>query len=256
MLSLKIDKISIYDHKEIEYNLIESHDLEFILKYPKDGIYYHIFMYDNKYDILAAYINLNSDYDEEVVEYKPPKIDKDSFVRFKVDLYTSKTLSGTITSSLRETYDMRRHIDAFGLKLSQRIIFYVDYAYNPYVCDENGNEDCDAPFKYIKPKEIDIFKTNKLSPNKQKWCRCILKLSSKFLDWYKPVKYYEDDPTIICSKYYDDVSSVNECSDDYKLTNLTLTELVGYANLNKIYIPLPYGREILLKAITDLIDKK
>lgn len=248
MLKLKLDSRPIYNHKSIDYELIQSQDLNFILKNPLDDTYYDIFMYDDDYNVIAAYINLNSDYGEELVAYKPPQIPKNDRKRYRIDLYQSKTLSGQIVSEDR--YDLREHIDRYDLKLVERITIYIDHDFNPY----NDNDDVKV-IKQVKP-ERKILKDGDLNQNQRKWCRCLLQVSSEnptlyviTQPWFLQTKSYQA-PEKVCSGQK---TSLEQCNRNYKFSELNLTELIGYLNLNQIYVPLPYDRRKLLLIIRNLL---
>jgi len=250
MLKLKIANRLIFDQKTIDYELIQSNDLEFILKEPQETFYYDVFMYDENYEVIAAYINLNSNYAKEIIVYKPPKFPKDEIRSYRVDLYQSKTLSGEIVS-YHHNYDMRRHIKAYDLKLKQRIQFYIDNDYNPYIENQAKEE-----YIYAKPKPRNIFKNGDLDDKARLWCRCLLITASKEKLQYLQTKVSAGiDVKKRCTQIYGQAADLKKCNDNYRLSELSTAELIGYINLNNIYISLPYYRSKILRILKDIEEE-
>lgn len=94
-----------------------------------------------------------------------------------------------------------------------------------------------------------------LDERQQKYCRCVLHAAAKQPDWCLEEKSWRDkrdgatcyNPYAVCAKSTG--ASSRSCGANYDYQNLPDDELIAYAQLSKVNIPMPYNRQQMINNI-------
>jgi phosphatidylethanolamine-binding protein (PEBP) family uncharacterized protein len=94
-----------------------------------------------------------------------------------------------------------------------------------------------------------------LGEHQQKYCRCVLHAAAKQPDWCLEDKAWRDkregatcyNPYAVCAKSTG--TSSRSCGSNYDYQNFPDDELISYARLSKVHIPLPYNRQQMINNI-------
>ncbi len=94
-----------------------------------------------------------------------------------------------------------------------------------------------------------------LGERQQKYCRCVLHAAAKQPDWCLEDKAWREqregstcyNPYAVCAKSTG--ASSRSCGVNYDYQNLPDDELIAYAQLSKVNIPMPYNRQQIINNI-------
>ena len=107
-----------------------------------------------------------------------------------------------------------------------------------------------------------IKKDSGLTEGEQKYMRCVVKVAAKNAEqcnreklWFETVDGKECyNPYAVCAK--STRHSCRGCGDAYNLEGFTDDQLKAYASLNRVNIPSPYNRDMMLKNIYSWKEQK
>lgn len=165
---------------------------------------------------------------------------------YVVDVYSQPNkVYATIAD--RNRYDPVELANSNNLALERRITFYV-------------KPEGAAPM--AEPKKAWIQEGSPMTDQQQSFCRCVLDVAGK-----QPVQCNIEEawfqkrggktcynPYAVCSKSVGTTS--RECGMWYNFDVIPNDELMGYASLNRIPIPIPFDREQMLKNIATWKEQK
>ena len=206
---------------------------------------------------------------DTLVSYISPSPPSDSLPhRYYVSIYQQEhqinnnlNENNNVNENNRAYFDPKEFVKVNNLTLVDRGFFRVGTNVPTYGSINNSNNNDnnsnnDDNYSYA-PSEPSYFKSNSSLPEqKEKWCRCVVKVSSKQSQecleqkaWFKTIgesKCYN--PYAICSKSVG--TSSRECGDNYEFNNFSDQELKSYGYLHKdLDVPAPYNRNKMLDNI-------
>ncbi len=221
------------------YELVDTNDFKIDFK-MEIGKYYDVVLKNyNTTGIYFFIINLNSKYPEIIIKYDIPFAD--NVEKLKLIVYSSNTLSGEI-KQYGHYYPIEEHIKVFNLKKIGVIMFNVNREYS----------EKEKRMEIFEKSEENKYKvgSNVLNKMQRRWCRCLLRAASDLLPRDK--NFYENITKNKCLHYGVNISK-NDCSDQYVLGNLTLTELFGYAKIYKIKYKRPISKNQMIELIKNYL---
>jgi len=167
--------------------------------------------------------------------------------RFVVDIYeqTDKISAAPVTE--RTKYDPTQLANITKSRLDHRSTFYV-LSEGKEVARKGARE-------WMRPK-------SPLPEEKQKYCRCVLRVAAKQPGQCNVEKAWFQkrqgrtcyNPYAVCAASVGTTS--RQCGLWYDLKNIPDDELTAYASLNKVPIPSPYDREQMLKNLDAWMEQK
>ena len=215
------------------------------------------------YDIDAKYLHLlitnipgnNIDKGNTVISWQAPNPPKTSLPhKYYVNIYSQDDSKINIDNSTitRVPFNLNSFVNKYDLKLIDSGNFTSGYNVptKATVNKTNKTNDSNLSNNYF------ILDTS-LPENKQKWCRCVIKVAAKQTKscledkaWYQ-VKDGKScyNPYAVCSASVG--TSSRECGKNYQFSNFSDDELKAYGYLHKdLDVPVPYNRSQMLSNIS------
>lgn len=251
MLSLSFGETEVYSGNDVNYSLLISEDINVRVKVDvkeRKNKYYDVVLKNaNGPQIYLLQINIGSKYPETVIKYKIP-VKEDIMPRgLELVLYSSDTQSGEVVQRGLH-YPIKAHIKAFSLKKIDSLFFNVRAKELMPTEKERLRE--------IQEKKWDReykSKIGTLTLKEQRWCRCLLRQASVIMRYDD--NFYKNIESDTCLHYGTNISK-NDCSNQYVLGNLNLSELIGYAKIFHIPFKLPTSKFELKRLIENYLYKK
>jgi hypothetical protein len=189
-----------------------------------------------------------------LIDYEAPNPPKDSAAHtYYLDVYRQNGKSSAQKHTRRQNFDLQGFIERHNLVIPALSSFFFQTGYN---------EPTSVPTTVAAAAASYFIVGNPLNEREQAFCKCVLDVASKQPGQCNLEKaWFEErdnqtcyNPMAVCAASVG--TSSRKCDLYYDYNNLPDADLIAWANLKAVPVPVPYDRDVLLERIGERIQQR